>query len=214
MKKLLNEWRNFLNESSLSRLYNHILKYETAIMTGNRDDPNNLTHCTKNSVGKIDNKRRNKELRAILLEKNYGITKVLGSYIEDFDTPKAIEVSEDSIFVVNLHNDSDFFDTISFLGERFCQDSVLIIPKGGKNAYLLGTNNAEWPGYGEKEFVGSLDFGDEKKQFKTRVRGRPFAFAENANLEMKKKYGKNGRWAINLCAKSHLQALREKKKNN
>ena len=44
---------------------------------------------------------RNRKLKAELLGRGYGVTRILGSYIENFETPKAVEVAEESFFVSN-----------------------------------------------------------------------------------------------------------------
>ena len=60
----------------------------------------------------------------------------------------------------------------------------MVVPKGGEGAYLHGTNNSEFPGYGQRVEAGDLSFGREK-EFMTKVRGRPVAFTEE--LETYKK---------------------------
>ena len=147
------------------------------------------------------NKRRNRELKATLLAAGYGVTAVDGSYIENYRTPEQvekdeleaeetiaageeakkipemIEVKEGSFFVVNLPGDSGFHDHIISLGERYCQDSVLLIPIGGKEAYAHGTNNSQWPGYGNRDSVGHFSAGSEG-EFMTRVSNRPIVYKE------------------------------------
>jgi hypothetical protein len=61
------------------------------------------------------------------------------------------------------------------LGELFCQDSVMIIEKGGDNNYLIGTNNSEYPGYGKIEKMGKFKPHVES-EFMTRVGDSPFSF--------------------------------------
>ena len=126
-------WRKLLSESSLSRVQSHMSKYETAIITSHRGNLEDASRCTEEAVQQDgeSNKTRNRDLKAVLLAQGYGVTKAKGSYIEDFETPAAMEVSEDSFFVVNLKNDPSFVDTITTLGEKYCQDSVLIIPVNG-----------------------------------------------------------------------------------
>ena len=131
----LSKWKELLSESSLSRIYRHIQKTDVAIITAYRDDPFDLSKCLSDAeVVEADTKNprasnllRNRNLKAVLLSKKYGVTKVKGSYIEDFDTPQAIEVKENSLFVVNLEQDPNFVNDIVMLGKKFCQDSVLII---------------------------------------------------------------------------------------
>ena len=38
MKKIINEWKGFLTESSISRTYEHILNHDTAFITAFRDN--------------------------------------------------------------------------------------------------------------------------------------------------------------------------------
>ena len=211
MKKILYEWKQFLNESSLSRLYRHMMNYETAIITAFRNDPSDELKCTDVSeVGAVEgentvhqtNKRRNRVLKATLLSLKYGVTRVDGSYIEDFETPEAYEVAEESFFVVNLQDDAGFIDQISKLGEKFCQDSVMIVPRRAEGAYLFGTNNSEFPGFGQRIEAGDLSFGKEK-EFMTKVRKRPMAFTEE--LETYKDLSRLERMAAKAMAKKVLQ---------
>ena len=211
MKKILYEWRLFLNESSLSRLYRHMMDYDTAIITAFRNDPSDELKCTDVSeVGAVEgenttqqtNKRRNRVLKATLLSLKYGVTRVDGSYIEDFETPAAYEVAEESFFVVNLQDDPGFIDQISNLGEKFCQDAVLIVPRGAEGAYLFGTNNSEFPGHGQRIEAGDLSFGREK-EFMTKVGNRPMAFTEE--LETYKDLSRLERMAAKAMAKKVLQ---------
>ena len=204
MKKILNEWRQFLNESSLSRLYRHMMAHDTAIITAYRGDPNDDSNCVDKSQVTDDssNKLRNRDLKATLMSLGYGVTSVDGSYIENFNTPEAYEVAEHSFFVVNLEDDPDFAKYIVILGDEFCQDAVLIIPKGGKGAYLHGTNNSEFPGYGRRVQAGDLSFGREQ-EFMTKVRGRPMAFTEE--LETYKKLSRMERMSARAIAKTILK---------
>ena len=92
-----------------------------------------------------------------------------------------MEVKEDSFFVVNLNDGSDFTEAITSLGTKYCQDSVLIIPQGGNGAYLYGTNNTDFPGIDSTIEVGDF-FGGTEAEFMTRVRGRPIVFKEGNAL--------------------------------
>jgi len=186
MKQLMENWNKYLlKESGLSRVLQHIEAHDCAILTAFRNDPKDMSKCAKGSVDDNDqegntkalNKRRNRDLKAMLLGFDYGVTAVDGSYIENFEQPDQIEVKEDSLFVVNLNDDPDFTRNVQEMAEKFCQDSVIIIPQGGKSAYLHGTNESDFPGYGEKVEVGDLKMGKEA-EFMTRVGKRPFTFGE------------------------------------
>ena len=216
MKVLLESWKKFiLSESSLSRIWQHTQKHDTAILTGFRGDPSDTSMCADEPVtvdieevkkGKTRqaNILRNRDLKATLLDRGYGVTAVKGSYIENFRTLLAKEVLEDSLFAVNLKDDPNFFSTVETLGKKFCQDSVLMIPQGGKGVYLVGTNNSDYPGLGNKETVGDLKFGEEGSEFGTRVGGRPFTTSESLELETYQKLSRNERMAVRSIAKRVL----------
>ena len=177
-----------LNESSLNRIHSHIMNHDCAIITAFRGK---LENCITNDVSEklslSDNKSRNKGLKASLLYLRYSITKVEGSYIENYLSDIQKEVIEDSYFVVNLKDDPKFVDNIVRLGEIFCQDSVLIMEKGGKNNYLVGTNFHTFPGYGEKIEVGHFKPAIEA-EFMTKVGGRPFSLESFDMLQNNTKY--------------------------
>jgi len=211
MKTIFENWNNFLNESGLSRVHQHINAHDTAVITAFRNDPSSDEGCVEPvPPGEQEesplkaNKARNRNLKAVLLRMGYGVTRVDGSYIENFDDmDNRKEVSEESFFVVNLKDDSDFNNNIVKLGQKFCQDSVLLIPQGGGDegspAFLLGTNES-WPGLGEKEPVGRFEGGKEA-EFMSRVKGRPFVFKEVYQQETYEQLGRNARWAVANIAK-------------
>ena len=203
MKEILNEWRGFVNESGLSRIYKHIQEHDCIVITAFRGDTNDDSKCTDRAVIGGDNMERNRDLKATLLGLGYGITKVDGSYIEDFETPLAKEVKEDSLFCVNLNDDVDFVERLASLSEKFCQDSIIVFPKGGKGAHLMGTNNAEFPGYGKKSMQGDLSMGQEA-EFMTRVNNRPFTTKEGIELETYKKLPRLQRMAVRSIQKKIL----------
>lgn len=217
-KSILLEKPSLLKESGLSRLYKHMTEHETAILTAYRNDPADLSMCTA-GLEKIQlefkqegesNQARNRDLKATLLAMAYGVTKVDGSYIENFETPEAKEVSEESLFAVNLQDDPGFVETIQKLGEKYCQDSVLIIPQGGKGAYLYGTNNTEFPGYGQQMNVGDAKFGEEA-EFMSKVDGRPVTMGEGQVLEVYEDLSRNQRMAVKAIAKSFLEENKKAK---
>jgi hypothetical protein len=184
MKEILENWNKYiLSESGLSRLYDHMMEHDSAVLTAFR-----------NEYSKNQNYKRNRELKAKLLSMDYGVTKVDGSYIENFETPQAIEVSEQSFFVSNRTDAPGFLDSMKSLGEMYEQDSVLIIPQGASDAYLLGTREGnDFPPFGEKMSVGSLKMGRDA-EFMSKVKGRPFVFKEE--LETYDKLSRNQKWAI------------------
>ena len=210
MKDIFENWNNFLNESGLSRVHQHINAHDTAVITAFRTDPSSDEGCY-NAAPPAEqeesplkaNKARNRNLKATLLKMGYGVTRVDGSYIENFDdADNRKEVKEQSFFVVNLRDDPNFNNNINRLGQMFCQDSVLIIPQGGDGAFLLGTNES-WPGLGEKEDVGRFVAGKEA-EFMSRVKGRPFVFREVHKQETWDQLGVNARYTVGKIAERVL----------
>ena len=211
MKKLMENWNNYtkevLTESSLSRMWTHMQDHQTAMITAFRDDPDDDEGCVMDpqpveGEDALDkNKMRNRDLKATLLNFGYGVTAVEGTYIENYMKENAVEVKEDSMFVVNLEDDPKFFANLEMLAQKFCQDSVLLVPQAGEGAYLKGTNNS-WPGLGADEPVGSFTAGKEA-EFMTRVKGRPVVFKEE--LETYKSQSRLSRMAIAAIAKRVLK---------
>ena len=69
-----------------------MMEHDSAVLTAFRNEYSNK-----------ENYERNRELKANLLSMDYGVTKVDGSYIENFETPQAVEVSEQSfLFQIEL----------------------------------------------------------------------------------------------------------------
>jgi hypothetical protein len=209
MKDLMKNWSQYLlSESSLSRIYQHITEHDTALLTAFRGDASDLSSCLDVAIeGDLSNKERNRDLKATLLSLGYGVTAVDGSFIENYgNLDKQVEVKEDSFFVVNLSNRSDFTETITALGTKYCQDSVLVIPRGGDGAYLYGTNNTDFPGIDSTIEVGDF-FGGSEAEFMTRVRGRPIVFKEGKGeykLDIYENHSRNSRMAIKAIAKKVL----------
>ena len=220
MSNFHNTWREFrdLKESSLTRLYQHTQEHDTAIITAYRnnpsEDPNNYclygvpdSEQYEGSVNRI-NIARNRELHARLLgfnrlpatkggeHKDYGATKIIGTYVEDYGDPeKEVEVKEVSWFVTNLKDSPDFKQDIIDLGEEYCQDSIAFIPKGGEGAYLVGTNRSDFPGYGVEMPLGDYRPGQEA-EFMSRIRNRPFTLGEVKNMETYKDLSINAKWVV------------------
>ncbi len=221
MKKLFENWNKYLlNESSLSRVHQYIMDHDTAMISGWRNDPLDTSMCAggppagnipvteHGSQRKKINGDRNRDLKGTLLSLGYEVTPVDGNFIENYiDLEKRVEVKEDSFFVVNRNDDQAFFDSIDELGQKFCQDSVLMIPQGGRAAYLLGTNYTSFPGYGNEDLVGDF-LGGHEAEFLSRVSGRPFIFKEGKNkfkFEVYEDHSRNARMSIRSIAKRVLK---------
>ena len=216
-------WQAFLiNEAGLAKIRQDMLDHDTAFITAFRGDINDKSMCvftppeesldekggkkrTRAVQGKRakTNRRNNKDLSAYLLGRGYGIKNVQGSYIENFGSldPDKIprEVKENSYFVVNLKNDPQFFDEIIDLGKRYCQDSVILVPKGGE-AFIHGTNRGIYPGLDQKETIGQF-MGGKTGEFMSRIGGRPFVMKEEEETRTYNDYSGKQRQAIKLMLK-------------
>ena len=193
-----------INESSLSRVVHHMVDHDCGTVTAHRAKEGCGGPDDK-SYSREDNKKRNRQLYAILESLGYGVTEVDGAYIENFGKPTAIEVTEDVYFVVDLKDTGNLEKNLTRLGEQFDQDSIMFIPKG-KMGILIGTNQcSDFPGYGKKMPFSSRSFG-KPGEFMTKVRNRPFIF-EDSFLE--KPCNENyysvanimGKWGISHAAK-------------
>lgn len=203
--------REVIQESSLSRIHQHVSEHECALITAFRGDPTDHGNCVHDApathqgqnLKTLDiNKLNNRDLKAVLLKLGYGVTAVDGTFVENFDTPDAIEVKEDSLFVVNLKDDPTFYDQIKFLGKKYCQDSVLIIPQGGKDVKLYGTNNSQFPGLDQEVSVGDMKYG-KSAEFMTKIRNRPIS--TNEGLETYSKLPRLQRMAVSAIADKILK---------
>jgi len=187
-----------LIESSLSRVQGHQLKHDTGIMSAFRYAPD----CGAGKpYTKSDNKKRNKVLKASLYALGYGVTKVDGTYVENFSSPKdiadhaikfkkdptidplptPIEVDEDSFFVVDLNDTGKLKSDLIKLGRKWEQDSILYIAGGSKKGgVLIGTNNcpSDFIKKGQVIPQGGAVFG-ATGEFMSKVNGRTFVLRES-----------------------------------
>ena len=210
-------WQQFLiNEAGLSKIRQDMSDYDTAFITAFRGDIDDKSMCIyvppseeelaeRSRQGKKAqaNRRNNKELSAYLLSQGYGIKNVQGSYIENFGSvdPEKVprEVKENSFFVTNLNDDPEFAEQIINLGKRFCQDSVIIVPKG-EEGYIYGTNTSKYPGLDQKETVGKFA-GGETGEFMSRIKSRPFVMKEDEETKTYEDLPGKQRQAAKLIAK-------------
>jgi hypothetical protein len=205
MKLLSENWQGLklLNESGLSWVFKHIQDHDCVIITTLRDNTEDERNCTEKADLSVDNKENNRALKATLLGLGYGVIKVNGSYSEDSDIETAKEFKEDSLFCVNLEDDPGFTDTLAELGEKFCQDSIVVFPKGGKCVYLRGTNSASFPGYSNEQVAGGLVAGQLAESM-TRVKGFPFTVKEILELETYDKLSRLQKMSVRAAQKKVL----------
>lgn len=158
-----------LNESSLTRIQSKIEDSRCATLSAFR-----------NENGKKINRANSAKLASLIKEHGFSYTQIVGHYVEEDKDGKEVPVKELSFFVQNKEgeSDADFDKAISEISASFKQECVLIIPKGGKDAFLLGTLNKEdaWLSKGEKFKVGNGTYGKITAQCYSKINGRPFEF--------------------------------------
>lgn len=198
---------SFMNESSINRIKSWIDSHDIAILTAYRNVFTNATNNTlddrpndlkqddeKNGITnpldkspytytRSEKENRNKNLKATLLRMGYGVTRISGNYIENYKNANEHEVSESSFLVVNLNGDTNFYNNIFKLSEYYNQDSFLYKSKNDDVAYLIGTNNAEFPGYNQKISTGKFHMNIDS-EFLSRYGNKSFSFTNTQNPDV------------------------------
>lgn len=181
---LMEEISNVLFESNMNRIEKWVREKEIAILSAWRSKYTNVTDDTFKPNGKNvgdefstkEKKTYNRELKAKLLTLGYGVTNVRGVYREG--GPKGSDEQEESFFIVNLSNDADFKQKIFKLSEHYNQDSFIYSPMGTDEAVLIGTNNCDFPGYGNEVPQSSFK-RNVASMFMSRIGSQGFAFADD-----------------------------------
>ena len=187
-----------ISESSLTRVYNQMQLHDAGTITAFRS----ASHCNAGrKYTHNDNLKRNQSLLSKLHTKGYSVTRVLGTYIEDYGSDNPKEVGESVFLVVDIKDTGKLKKDLMVFGEEFEQDSILYAPKGSKKGYLIGTNKCEngYPGYHVSITLNNPIFG-ESGQFFTRVNGRPFTLKEDFK-QIQSPMGYFGKWACYLMSK-------------
>ena len=162
--------RVFLDESankSLSRVLRHTEGRNIGMITGNRNE-----NTTK------ENTANNSKLESDLRSAGYGFIKVKGRFIENYNTPKAKAVDENSYLVIGKKGDDKgaLLHTLKNLGSKFKQDNILHKPHDEPEAKLHGTKEGGFPGVGETHNLGVFH-PNRVGEFHTKMKGpRTFAF--------------------------------------
>lgn len=170
-----------VNESSLSRVWRQTQEHDSGTISAYRNardcgDGVKYTNTEKN--------QRNTILASKLKAMGYGITKVKGTYIENYGSDNEIPVKEESFLVVDLKDGGTLKQDLMKLGEMFEQDSITYSKASGEY-YLISTNRCPngYPGFGKigvEVKLGKSMFG-KKGEFYSKVNGRPFIFESIQN---------------------------------
>ena len=198
------DFKKYLQESSLSRLWRHNEKHDCGAMTAFRT----AADCGEGEkYTKADNKKRNKSLLAKIKSKGYGATTLKGKYPEG-----GKEAKEISYFIVDLEDGGNLEKDMKKFGEEFEQDSILYVPKGAiqnkSKAHLIGTNHCKnnWLGYHRKEIFNKGKMGYDSPIYTSYVNGRPFIFEEVGDEILNPGNGM-GWWALRVAAKKHWSKI-------
>ena len=198
--KIAEKILNTIDESSLSRLWQHNQKHDCGAITAFRiyKDP-----VAEIKYTKAENLKRNQALTARLIIIGYrSITKISSIYPEDGKPTR-----ETSYFVVDLKDKGTLEEDLSKLGVEFEQDSILFAPKGSINgkakAYLIGTGTSDWIKSGEKRIFNTSKLGQASSIYTTYINGKPFYFDE-VNEQISPPNTGMGYWALGLRAKDKI----------
>lgn len=138
-----------INESDLKKIESYLMKHDCAVISCFKDELDEFISIDIPEEVKciIENIGAKKSLLSALLYFNYGVAIVQDSLIENYLKNSFFQVLEDSFFVVNINNTSDFTETIKELGKMFSQNNILMMEKGGGNNYLIGISQSVNPEY-------------------------------------------------------------------
>ena len=157
-------YKEFMQESSLSRIKSKSDKGGMAILSGSRGDKS-----------KKENKARAKQLDKDILGKGLpGATKVTGSYVEKGDDGKEKKVKERSHVVTSgKKGKRKFKKAVKALGKKYGQDSVLTQTK--KSGTLSATRKG---GLGKAKgiSVGKFKAGGKNPEGQSQIKGKTFTY--------------------------------------
>ena len=157
-------YKEFMQESSLSRIKSKSDKGGMAILSGSRGDKS-----------KKENRARAKQLDKDIRGKGLpGATKVTGSYMEKDKSGKEKKVKERSHVVTSgKMGKRKFKKTVKALGKKYGQDSVLTQTK--KSGRLQATRKG---GLGKAKGIGVGKFKPECKnpEGQSQIKGKTFTY--------------------------------------
>ena len=157
-------YKEFVQESSLSRIKSKSDKGGMAILSGSRGDKS-----------KKENQARAKQLDKDIRGKGLpGATKVTGSYVEKGDDGKEKKVKERSHVVTSgKMGKRKFKKAVKSLGKKYGQDSVLTQTK--KTGRLQATRKG---GLGKAKgiSVGKFKAGGKNPEGQSQIKGKTFTY--------------------------------------
>ncbi len=168
-KKYIVEAR--LLESGLSRIWQTMQEHDTGFVTAFRHEYKHAENIERNKALITD------------LRRYFDVTSVKGAYVENYGTPDAKTVGENVFFVSAPEDNRQLKAHLQQLGQKYEQDSVLYVPKGGQRGFLIGTKEGVWPGLGVENELANPVFG-KAGEFFTTIKGRPFVFQNKVEEQL------------------------------
>jgi len=118
------KYSEIITESGLSRVYRATQAHDFGTITAYRYAP----ECgTGTPYTYAQNQKRNASLLAKLRALGYGVTSIKGSYIENYGSPDAREVGENSFLVIDLQDRGTLRDDLLALGEELSSMVLLVL---------------------------------------------------------------------------------------
>ena len=157
-------YKEFMQESSLSRIKSKSDKGGMAILSGSRGDKS-----------KKENQARAKQLDKDIRGKGLpGATKVTGSYVEKGDDGKEKKVKERSHVVTSgKMGKRKFKKAVKSLGKKYGQDSVLTqTKKSGRLQATIKGGLGKAKGIG----VGKFKAGGKNPEGQSQIKGKTFTY--------------------------------------
>ena len=165
----MKSFKEFIQESSLTRLKSKSDKGGMAVLSGSRADKSAK-----------ENKARAKQLDKDIRGKGLpGATKVTGRYDEkDKKTGKVTKVKERSHVVTSgKMGKRKFKKEVKKLGKKYGQDSVIVQTKGGGDATLKRSRKGGLPKRNIK--LGKMKPGGKSKEGETQVKGKTYTYEKD-----------------------------------
>ena len=162
-------FKEFLDESSLSRIKSKSDKKGIAVMSASRAN-----------LSAKENRARAKQLDKDIRGKfKRGATKVTGSYVEkDEKTGKETKVKERShVIDSGKMGKRKFKKEVKKLGKKYGQDSVIVQTKGGGDATLKRSRKGGLPKRNIK--LGKMKPGGKSKEGETQVKGKTYTYEKD-----------------------------------
>lgn len=164
--EFLNESKEQINESSLSRLWRKYKESDSGTISAFRGE-----------YSKEENMERSRKLSSALIGAGYSVTSVNGAYIENYGSDHERKVKEKSFIVFDRNKTGKLKKDLMKLGELYDQDSITFSSVEDGNYYLIGTSKRSdaFPKYHVEMKLGKPMFGKDG-EFHSTVKGRPFVF--------------------------------------